>query len=100
MNELQKLLVNPSDLPVEFAVDRFAFLVDQFEGVASVAVHSAVSVGRASIWEQEGHLVGGFRSEGDEVPEHVRILPVDVDKQKVLIMAKWYMLVLKGKLVD
>ena len=64
------------DLEVEFAEDRFAFLVDQFEGVASVAVHPAVSVGRASIWEQEGHLVGGFRSEGDEVPEHVWILRV------------------------
>ena len=49
MNDLQKLLVNPSDLPVEFAVDRFAFLVDKFESVASVAIHSAVSVGRASI---------------------------------------------------
>lgn len=68
------------DLEVEFAEDGFAFLVDQFEGVASVAVHSAVSVGRASIWEQEGHLVGGFRSEGDKVPEHVRVLPVNVDK--------------------
>ena len=80
MNDLQKLLVNPSDLPVEFAVDRFAFLVDKFESVASVAIHLAVSVGRASIWEQEGHLVGGFRSKGDEVPEHVWVLQVNVDK--------------------
>ena len=37
------------DLEVEFAEDGFAFLVDQFEGVTSVAVHPAVSVGRASI---------------------------------------------------
>ena len=59
---------------MELAVDSFSIFVDQFEGVAPVSVHMAISVGDSPIAEEEGHLVGGLGSEGDEIPKHVRIL--------------------------
>jgi hypothetical protein len=62
------------NLEMEFAVDWLVIFVDKFEGVTSVSVHTSVAVWRASIGEQEGHLVGGLRPQGDEVPEHVRVL--------------------------
>lgn len=40
----------------------------------TVAVHMAVSIGNASIAEEEHNLVRRLGSEGDEVPEHVSIL--------------------------
>lgn len=43
-------------LVVELAVDRFAFRVDQFEGVRSVAIHMAISIRQATIAEEERHL--------------------------------------------
>ena len=62
-------------LVMELAVDGLALVVDQFEGVGAVAVHVAVAVGDAAVGEQEGDLVGGLRTQRDEVPEHVGVLP-------------------------
>ena len=59
---------------MELAVDGLSVLVDQLEGVTAVAVHVAVAVGDSPVTEQEGDLVCGLRTEGDEVPEHVRVL--------------------------
>ncbi len=63
-----------SYLVVELAVDRLPFLVDQLEGVGAEAVHVAVTIRDATVTEEEGDLVGGLGTEGDEVPEHVRVL--------------------------
>lgn len=65
-----------SYLVVELAVHRLTLRIHQLEGVASVAVHEAVAVRSATITEQERHLVCRLRTEGDEVPEHVRVLQV------------------------
>lgn len=59
---------------MEFAVDCLTLGVDQLEGVRSVAVHVTVTVGSATITEQEEVLVNGFRAQGHEVPEHVGVL--------------------------
>lgn len=61
-------------LTVELAVDGFAVLVNQLEGVRPVAVHVSEAVGCTTVGEQEAHLVGRLRSEADEIPEHVRVL--------------------------
>ncbi len=61
-------------LVVELAVDSLTVPVHQLEGVGAIAVHVAVAVGDAAVAEEEGHLVGGLGSEGDEIPEHVGIL--------------------------
>ena len=61
-------------LVVELAVYRFSFTVDQLEGVGAIAIHVPVAVWGATVREQEGYLMGGFRAQSDEVPEHVCIL--------------------------
>ena len=61
-------------LVVELAVMSLAFVVDQLEGVAAITIHEAVAIRNTTVTKQEGHLVGGLRTQGDEVPEHVRIL--------------------------
>lgn len=61
---------------MELAVDRFVVRVDQLERVASVSVHEAEAVRRASVGEEEGDLVRRFRSQRDEVPEHVGVFQI------------------------
>lgn len=65
-----------TNLEVEFTVDGLIFGIDHLEGVTTVAVHVAEAVRSSTIPEQEGHLVVGLGPEGDEVPEHVRVLHV------------------------
>ena len=59
---------------MEFAVHRLIVLVDELEGMTAVAVHEAIAVWCAAVRKEEGHLVGGFWSQGDEIPEHIGIL--------------------------
>lgn len=54
-----------TDLVVELAVDGFAVVIDQLEGVRAVAIHVAVAVGKPSVTEQEGNLQGNDVSECD-----------------------------------
>lgn len=61
-------------LQMEFGVDRFTLGIDQLEGMGSVSIHVGVAIGSAAIAEQEAHLVRGLGTQGEEVPEHVRIL--------------------------
>ena len=63
-------------LHVKLAVNRCVVCVDKLESVTSIAIHAAVSVRRASVGEEEGHLMCGFRSQRDEIPEHVGIFQV------------------------
>ena len=59
---------------MELAVDSFSFGIYGFEGVTTIAIHVPVAVRNATVTEQEGNLVGGLRTETNEVPEHIRIL--------------------------
>ena len=59
---------------MELAVDGLVVSVDQFEGVAAVAIHVAKAVRGTTVPKEEGHLVVGLRAQRDEVPEHVHVL--------------------------
>lgn len=87
---------------MEFTVHSFVPVVHQLESVASIAVHVPETVRSSAVAEQKRHLakreesrwnkfdknyymqrgreascdylVGGLRSQGDEIPEHVGIL--------------------------
>ena len=59
---------------MELAVDGLSILVDHLEGVGAIAIHVTMAIGDAPITEQERDLVGGLRTKGDEVPEHVGVL--------------------------
>ena len=63
-----------SHLVVELAVDGVFGLVDQLEGMGAIAIHVTVAIGDAPVTEEEGDLVGGLWTKGDEVPEHIHIL--------------------------
>ena len=59
---------------MELAVDSLPFVINQIEGVTSISIHVLVSIRNTTITEQKAHLMSGLRTQGDEVPEHVRIL--------------------------
>ena len=40
----------------------------------AIAVHVAVAIRDSPVTEEEGDLVGGLWTKGDEVPEHIHIL--------------------------
>ena len=61
-------------LGMKLAVDSHAFVVHQFEGVASIPIHVLISIRNATITEQEADLMSGLRTQSDEIPEHVGIL--------------------------
>ena len=61
-------------LIVELAVDGVSCSIDHLEGVGAIAIHVAVAIGDAPVTKEERDLVGGLRTKGDEVPEHVHIL--------------------------
>ncbi len=61
-------------LQVKLAVDTAPIFIHQLEGMGAIAIHVPIAVWYASVTEQEGHLVCGLWTKGDEVPEHVHIL--------------------------
>lgn len=63
-------------LEVPLDVEGLAGLVHPLEGVRAVSVHVSVAVGGASVRHEDGELVDGLGSQGEEVPEHVRALEV------------------------
>ena len=81
-------------LVVELAVDRLSIRVDHLEGVRAVSrlevtittsqvlslspVHESVSVRSSSVREEERHLVGRHRHQGNKVPEGVRVFEVSL----------------------
>lgn len=69
---------NPFDalvgLPVELDVDPFAVLVDEFEGVAAVAVHVSVPIGNTTVTEEDHDLMDRFWVLAQVVPEHGRVI--------------------------
>lgn len=59
---------------MELAVNSFLLVINHFESMTSIAIHVLVAIRNATITEQETHLMGGLRTQGDEIPEHVRVL--------------------------
>mmetsp|Transcript_6295 Transcript_6295/g.9563 ORF Transcript_6295/g.9563 Transcript_6295/m.9563 type:complete len:370 (-) Transcript_6295:238-1347(-) len=63
-------------LEVILHIERLSSSIHVLEGVAAVPIHVAVAIGGTSVAHQERDLVSGFRTKGDEVPEHVGVLAV------------------------
>jgi len=61
-------------LEMELAVDSLSLGIHHFKGVTSISIHVLITVRNSTITEQEAHLMGGLRTQCDEIPEHVRIL--------------------------
>ena len=59
---------------MELAVDSLPFCIHHFESVTSISIHVLVAIRNAAIGKQEADLMGGLRTQGDEIPEHVRVL--------------------------
>ena len=59
---------------MELAVDSLPLGIHHFEGVTSISIHVLITIRNTAITEQEAHLMGGLRTQCDEIPEHVRIL--------------------------
>ena len=68
---------------MELAVDGLPLVIHHFEGVTSISIHVLVAIRNAAITEQKAHLMGGLRTQGDEIPEHVRILNKKTSKQSM-----------------
>ena len=62
---------------MELAVNRLSSVIHQLEGMGTITVHVTVSVGRATVREEEADLMGGLWAQRDEIPEHVRILRME-----------------------
>ena len=63
---------------MKLAVDSLPLSIDHLECMRTIAIHESVSIWSASVGEQEGHLVGCHGHQGDEIPEHVRILEMSL----------------------
>ncbi len=74
--DINSIKILHTHLHVEFAVDGFSLVIDELECVASISVHVTEPIWSTSVAKQEGDLVGGFRTEGDEIPECIWVLQV------------------------
>ena len=63
-----------SYLEMELAVDSLPLVIHHFKGVTSISIHVLITIRNSTITEQEAHLMGGLRTQCNEIPEHVRIL--------------------------
>lgn len=61
-------------LEVKLAVNCFSALVYKFKSMRTIPVHVSITIRYATIREEEGYLVSGFRAKANKVPEHVSIL--------------------------
>lgn len=52
-------------------------------------VHVAITIGQTTVSEQEHYLMGGLWSQGDEVPEHVRVLQVGLGVSLLRVDERW-----------
>ena len=59
---------------MELAVDGLSFVIHHFKGVTTITIHVLIAIRNAAITEQKAHLMGGLRTQCDEIPKHVRIL--------------------------
>ena len=59
---------------MELAVDSLPLVIHHFKGVTSISIHVLITIRNATITEQKAYLMGGLRTQCDEIPEHVRIL--------------------------
>jgi hypothetical protein len=63
---------------VDLCVDPAAIGLDELVGVAGVAVHVVVTIGGATIGEEDGDLMSGLWILCQVVPEHIRIFQVSL----------------------
>ena len=59
---------------MELAVDSLPLSIHHFKCVTTISIHVLIAIRNTAITEQEAHLMGGLRTQCDEIPEHVRIL--------------------------
>src|SRR4051794_4881762 len=59
---------------MEFAINRFAFIIHKFERMRTESVHVPEPIRRTAIAEQEHNLMNRFRSQRQKIPKHIRIL--------------------------
>ena len=62
---------------MKLAIDSFTIVIHQFESMWPISIHMTVTIWDTTIGKQERDLVCGFRSQTNEIPEHVRILQND-----------------------
>ena len=70
-----------ADLEMEFTIIALSIFVDHFEGMRSIAIHVTIPVRNSPVTEQKGDLVGGLRTQGNEIPEHISILIIGTKKK-------------------
>jgi hypothetical protein len=61
-------------LIMEFHIHSLIVSIYSLKCMGAVTIHMTMSIWNASVGKQKHGLVCGFRSQGDEVPEHVTIL--------------------------
>jgi hypothetical protein len=61
-------------LIMEFHIHGLVLTIYSLECMGAVTIHMTISIWNASVGKQKHGLVCGFRSQGEEVPEHVTIL--------------------------
>ena len=59
---------------MEFAEECFSLFVNKFESMTTKTIHVAKPFRCSSVTKQDHNLMGGFRSQTDEVPKCVRVL--------------------------
>lgn len=59
---------------MHLGIDPVTRLVDELQGVPSVAVHEAVAVGNTTVTHQDEDLVNGLGVLGKVVPKHARVI--------------------------
>lgn len=65
-------------LEVELNPEGFTLFVNPLEGVGRVTIHSSETIGGTSVRHQNSNLMGRFRNQRKEVPEHVGALEVSL----------------------
>lgn len=65
---------------MEFVVDSFFFCIYYFESVIFIFIYVFIVIRNVVIGKQEVDLMGGFRTQGDEILEYVGVL----DSKKVV----------------
>jgi len=59
---------------MELAVYRLIFSIHHFEGVGPKPMHMPETIWGSPVGEEECDLVGGFRNQGNKIPERIRVL--------------------------
>ena len=61
-------------LIMEFHIHCLVLIIHGLKCMRAVTIHVTIAIWNASVGKQKHGLMHGFRSQGQEVPEHVTIL--------------------------